>query len=216
MFWDEDNDLSAYAGTDAGSTPYYFVFQDSTGKCARAYGGAIGGGEALGAELITAFTNAPGGDAFETFTTSGVDITQAINNAGGWGVGNANAVNVVGNKLYKYTCNFTLNSGTAPIVGFSHVTAGIQSSFSKTMSTGAMTWYVTPNAVYEYFCFQTATTGATDFAALSNSLKEFTDVPVTGLHLMSTRNGTTRNMKDVDSGFNPNGIVKILIYRALP
>ncbi len=43
----------SYKGTDAGSTPYRFVFTDSAGKTAVAYGGALGGGEALGSELVT-------------------------------------------------------------------------------------------------------------------------------------------------------------------
>ena len=35
-------DLSAYEGTDTGSTPYRIVFTDSSGKTASAYIGALG------------------------------------------------------------------------------------------------------------------------------------------------------------------------------
>jgi hypothetical protein len=41
-----------------------------------------------------------------------------------------------------------------------------------------------------------------------------TEVPATGLHLMSAKNGTTRNMASVTSGFNPNAITLVKIWRA--
>ena len=44
------------------------------------------------------------------------------------------------------------------------------------------------------------------------SIKPYTDILATGLHLMSTKNGTTRNMASVESGFNPNTVVSVRIY----
>jgi hypothetical protein len=52
----------------------------------------------------------------------------------------------------------------------------------------------------------------TDVTLDNVSVKKLTDVPVTGLHLMSTKNGTTRNMANVETGFNPNAIVGVKIY----
>jgi hypothetical protein len=44
------------------------------------------------------------------------------------------------------------------------------------------------------------------------SSKKLTDVPATGLHLMSAKDGTTRNMATNETGFDPNDIVKVEIY----
>lgn len=51
MFFHDSIDFSAYAGTDAGFTPYYIQFEDNAGLVAAAYAGAAGGGETLGAEV---------------------------------------------------------------------------------------------------------------------------------------------------------------------
>jgi hypothetical protein len=50
-----------------------------------------------------------------------------------------------------------------------------------------------------------------DFSSTDNSLKKLTDIPATGLHLMSAQDGTTRNMASVETGFDPNTIVHVEI-----
>ena len=68
-------------------------------------------GEQLGSELITEFTN-NAGYAFETFVSNGVNITSAINTAGGASCySNTLGAGVVGD-LYKVVYTITINSGT--------------------------------------------------------------------------------------------------------
>jgi hypothetical protein len=57
--------------------------------------------------------------------------------------------------------------------------------------------------------------GATECSMTGFTLKQVTDVPATGLHLLSSKNGSTRNMFSVESGFNPNTVTRVNIYRAL-
>jgi hypothetical protein len=141
MFFHDSIDFSSYAGNDTDSTPYLFVFYDSTGKSAQAYAGAVGGGKALGAEINTG-----------TLTL---------------------------NTLYEITATEVNHFGTGLEVG-------------------------------EFF-----TSAGTETCDANNKVKAFTDIAATGLHLLSTKNGSTRNMKSVESGFNPLTITKVNIYRAL-
>lgn len=50
-FVDATTSLAAYAGTDAGSTPYYILLTDAAGKTAKAYLGAAGAGETTSEKL---------------------------------------------------------------------------------------------------------------------------------------------------------------------
>ncbi len=71
--------------------------------------------EELGAEKITDWVNYVGGNALETFTSSGKDITSAINTGSSYGGCNtATAIPVTGGHTYKVVINLTVNSGTTP------------------------------------------------------------------------------------------------------
>jgi len=80
FFWSSLN-LSSYAGTDLGSTPYYIEVLDVAGKKATGYIGAVGAGETLGSETLTGWTCFAPPFHFETFITSGKDITSAMETA---------------------------------------------------------------------------------------------------------------------------------------
>jgi hypothetical protein len=64
------SDLTGYVGQ-------VFKVNDGTGKYLYVKALAAGSGETLGENLISSWTNYVG-DAFETFTSSGLDVTQAI------------------------------------------------------------------------------------------------------------------------------------------
>lgn len=139
MFFHDSIDFSTYAGTDAGNTPYKFVLTDGSGNRAEAWGGAVGGGETLGASIATGTL------------TSG--------------------------RLYKITATEADHFGTGLVIG-------------------------------DYF-----TSDGTESCDANNTVEPLTDVAATGLHLMSSMDGTTRDMSLVESGFDPNNVTSVKIYR---
>ena len=64
----------------------------------------------LGSNLITSFTNGityP----FDTFSTSGNNISSAIETSGNWGGAASNSLNLTDGEIYKCTFDLTYNSG---------------------------------------------------------------------------------------------------------
>ena len=120
MFFHDTINFSSYAGNDSGNTLYIGVFYDSLGNSTRAFLGAVGGGEALGGEIITG------------------TLTEKT--------------------LYKITATETDHFGTGLAIG-------------------------------SYF-----TSAGTETCDTYNKVQAVTDVLSTGLHLISTKNGNTRNM----------------------
>lgn len=205
MFFHDSIDFSTYAGTDAGSTPYRLVFTDAAGKKAEAYGGAVGGGEALSAELITTWINGIT-DPMETLTVNanGKDLDAVINSTAN-GFANTNSLAPVG-RLLKI--NRTITSGTG--ISFFWTPGGVKNFGSNNL----VDVYHTANHASGEGHHSIYTSGACNFSQTTSS-KAITDIPATGLHLMSTMNGTTRNMASVETGFNPNTVTSVKIYHAL-
>lgn len=206
MFFHDSIDFSDYAGTDAGSTPYIAEFEDSAGKKAKAYLGAVGGGEALGSELIVNgdFSSSTGWSAGNSATVSGEVGNLPINASF---LRQSATVSVGSIHQCKIDIN-TISAGDTVNIYFANL-AYAKGTFS---STGSKSLYLTPyqaGAAY-YSVMKLGSTGA---AVVDNmSYKKLTDVPATGLHLMSTKNGTTRNMASVETGFNPNAIIGVTIW----
>lgn len=217
MFFHDSIDFSAYAGNDAGLTPYRFVFIDSAGKIATAYGGAAGGGEALGSESVTngdfslwTGDNPDGWDVF--FEDASNYITQDVGGARIVSNGTTyllmqQTVSQVEKSLYKALWSASVTAG-----GY---TVGLAVSGRGWDSAGR---YITEDAIHYYThigfasSLRFARVGTCDVIISDVSFKKLTDVPATGLHLMSTKNGTTRNMASVEAGFDPNAIVGVKIY----
>ena len=65
----------------------------------------------LGEELITGFVNGST-YAFDTLTTSGRNISAAVETSGDWAGAASNSLNLVEGEIYKCTFNLTYNSGT--------------------------------------------------------------------------------------------------------
>jgi len=203
MFFHDSIDFSSYAGTDAGSTPYKFVFTDDAGKQAVAYGGAAGGGEALGSEKIP----------------QPLDFTSGWNTAAGGSIIDSDSFEVIGSDG-GVTRGSVLQLGSIlkfSISGSVTATLRVRNASNNIgrvdipSGTFDTTFYSTMGSSSEVFYLSMSGAGnSADFTGLS--IKLLTDVPVTGLHLMSTKNGTTRNMASVDSGFDPNKIVKVEIW----
>ena len=214
FFWSSLN-LSAFAGTDLGYTPFYIEALDAAGKKATGYLGAVGAGETLGSELVTEWTNASAPNAYDTFTTSGKDITSAINSlgvAGEWAW--SNSTGILLQKLYKLVFVYSYTAGTNYIV---IGTGGENLSIREMAPGGTHTIYLT--------CVAEGTTkdkiqaynnsSLTSFSS-TYTLKEITDPPSTAVHIVSSLNGTVRNWASIASGFNPNTITSWKIDSVIP
>jgi len=213
MFFHDSIDFSSYAGTDAGDTPYRFVFTDNTGKIAEAWGGAVGGGEALGAECIISWNNTPD-YPYETLIVNGNghDIDSAINSSE-IGLAYSNTFGNIG-ELFKIVTNVTLNSGTLPRLQTKRDTGSANQVLHDQLRSDTIYWTwsisIVTGRIDNGLVFINDGT-LVDFSLLITT-KKLTDIPATGLHLMFTKNSTTRNMTKVDTGFNPNTIIKVQIY----
>lgn len=193
MFFHDSVDFSTYAGTDAGSTPYYFVFTDSSGKTSSAYGGAVGGGEALGPELIVAFDFTSGWTEF----LGGSIIDADSFNSGPSGMGIYKAITISGKIIYIAWAGTGVGAvavdASDPGMPVSINASGYRCPFHSSVLLKANV-----NQIVD---------------VTSLSCKALTDVPGTGLHLISTKNGIIRNMERVTSGFNRSGITSVKIYQ---
>ena len=224
MFFHDSIDWSTYAGDDAGVTLYEMVFEDVAGKCAMAYAAAQGGGESFDNELSADqwVNDDRAGNDFETLDdTGGRNITRATNTSGtglAYNGANRNGSSYLSftiGAIYKLGFDYTLYSGTS---------AGIVSTSGNYGSGNSHSWYADgalttgTYAKYKTIAYTSLNilTGigvASDFKWASFTLKKMLDIPTTGLHLVSAVGGTTRNMKSVDSGFDPNTVTKVRVYR---
>ena len=218
MFFHDSIDFSAYTGTDGGSTPFKFVLTDAAGRVASAYGGAVGGGESLSSELITGWTNGAAA-AYDTLTVNanGRDLDAVIQTtADTIPRAYTNEFMELG-RIYTVVVSYTLNSGEYPTGIFTKrlSSEGLSSTIVAPYADSTYFWTARVNpdngrtdaGLYFYHASNYLTNASAGF-----SCKSYIDVPATGLHLMSAKNGTTRNMASVESGFNPNTIVGVKIY----
>lgn len=205
MFFHASIDYSWAAGDDAGVTLYEMVFEDVVGKVATAYAAAQGGGESLSENKF----DDPGfADTSKWNKDTGWDVsggkgvaTGAVNNTF---IGQLNKLTVVGG-LYKQGAELTdYTSGAVFASSYGFVGPNIT-------SLGVFTSYQTQydRAGNPGFGSRGTSTLSIDSAFAYQVL----DIPTTGLHLVSAVGGTTRNMRSVDSGFDPNTVVKVRVYR---
>jgi len=218
-------DLSAYAGTDAGYTPYVIVFQDATGgDTAIGYLGANGTAETLsGSELLT-------NPSFDTNTT-------------GWSTYQGAIASVTGGQSNN-CCELTRVSGTLQTTSqtFTTVVKALYkiSTYIKSGSSGnEQYWLLLEDASTGLdWCLGIGTSSAswvqnvgyvvaldTDgrFILVKNSatagtmlfdetsVKQVTDCAATGLHVMSAKNGTTQSWYYISPTFGFNDAT--IIYR---
>lgn len=223
MFFHDSIDFSAYAGTDGGSTPFRFVLFDNAGLTATAYGGAAGGGEALGAENISnADFSAWTGDNPDSWVVFNEDannyITEHVsgaqlvsNDTSAVGMFQKVSSGLSAGSLYAQTINVTVN-----VLGWREkLSMPVGTDFTSATSRDSATFLrfltmVTDESITQ--TFYRHNDGSSDVIYTLCSFKKLTDVPATGLHLMSSKNGTTRNMASVETGFDPNAITGVKIY----
>jgi len=207
-------DLSAYAGTDLGSTPYSILLTDGTGKTARGFIGAVGAGgagpsgEGVGAELCAdpGFDNAGAWNPLSGWSISGSILT--VNTAIAYDFGcPAKSLAYTAQKLYVLGYNFKTKTSGGYYVRFT--ATPLYPHVSGTVGSG----YVYSTAI------SSGTTGSGYMAMAAGlvgtlddfSVKNVTDPPSTGVHIVSAYGGTTRAWANIESGFNPNAIVTAVI-----
>lgn len=209
FFW-SSLDLSPYAGTDLGYTPFRIVALDGAGKKAIGYIGAAGAGETL--------------SATEKFVDGGfADDTKWVCGAG-WSVagGVLGALNAVDTTSSRSFASVLVTVGAlykevATISGYStgafRFSDGLTNSLEYN-SNGAKTHYYTSRLDEAYLFFQAV--GTTTLNIDDASLKQVTDPPATAVHIVSSLNGTTRNWASIESGFDPNTIASWSINSVIP
>jgi len=223
MFFHDSTDFSSYAGGN-----YLFEFTDAAGKVATAYPSTVGGGEALGDEELSN----PSFDGGTSGWLAAVDCTIA-SVAGGQSNNCLEITRTGGSVQYirstdgnttsekgkLYKISIYAKSGTSGDEAFQASLA--PSSGTAIFATTTGSWvqhsgYSTHNYDGSSYWMngiskRSPTAGTMLFDEAS--VKPLTDVPATGLKLVSTLGGATRNMTSVESGFNTNTITKVEIYR---
>ncbi len=192
-------DISAFAGVEGSSTPYQVTVGDDGGKFAKGWAGAVGGGEALGGEIVTN----------GTFTA---DTDWTINSA---------TITIAGGELHFL--NTVNNRGIKQNAVASHNGELIKTSLDVANATGlAVKHYVfsdwTPVVIgsngthvdyilvgsdaVELKLWHWAGAGTADMDNFS--MKQVIDCPATALHIVNAKNGSTQNWTSIDAGFNYN------------
>lgn len=222
MFFDDNIDFSSYANSTR-----WLEFVDSGSKVAKAYAEDVGGGEALGTELIVAsddrdftvfanvrWTGASGGSVADG--TGKLEVTMDSSGSSGAGLAADKINNSVPNSLYKLAADIWRGTTTSTNVRMYSPATVVYKDITITASQVAYSFFYTTNTTNESFqIFCTASDSGTFFID-NASLKKLTDVPATGLHLVSAKSGSTRNMTSVETGFNPNAITTIRVKDVMP
>jgi hypothetical protein len=219
FYWDS-TDLSTYAGTDLGSTPYSIVLTDAAGKTARGFIGAAGAGETLGGELGINVS-------FDVDASSWLALNCTLAAIAGGQSGKCLEITRTGaipNSAYQ---NYTttplscllkasgyVKSGTSGDEAFSIRHEGVV-TFLSGISSGSWVQYMgyksSKSDCYWYLRKDTATAGTMLFDEVS--LKRVTEPPVTGVHIISAYGGSVRAWATIDSGFNPNTITTAVVTK---
>lgn len=172
---------------------------DSAGRQLVGYLSAQGAGETLGEEQLTSWSNFAG--YYETFETTGKDITLAINTSG-IGIGETNALALIG-QLIKATNTVTVNSGDGPTFYYEGLT-------EASLGAAHATYYITTNKNGCRFRIYNAT--ASSYSSMSTEkivLTPSTD----GCTIVSAKSGAVPNFALVTSGFTFNATSYTVIVR---
>jgi len=162
------------------------------------------GDTSLGSNLVTSWANR-GAVPYETFTSSGANITNAINTTGSSQV--HAEVNLEVGKQYEITVDLTLDSGTAPFVGFQDAVGGSGGSVdAQLLSAGENTITTVAVANDNFLMFNNNAT-TTEFSAVV-TLKEVLATDSQGSNDGSIYGATTT------TGYtsSPHGVVDPINY----
>jgi hypothetical protein len=215
MFFDEVVDFSDAVGK-------WLEFVTSTGKKAVAYASAVGGGLASETNYtfdfsadVDSWVLVDWGGATGTFAHS-VDkvafvITTAGDNTNRPQLRRTGITGVEADALCFFELDYIINSGNCALQGVLIGGSGYEGTGATLAGTDT---YVSPikNTMAEtYDRLALYFNGTKTFDSLWAGMryKHVTDVPATGLLLVSTAGGSTRNMASVESGFDPNDVTTV-------
>lgn len=211
-------------------TPYLGKFirvKDTGGKYAWGYIKAACGGEALGSDLFDAgagvFTS--GTYSWLIFGTNDIandtntlKITYVDNVSGAYlylkDAADLTADPTVG-TLYKLTLATKVNAGSVVNVIVSYVEGTTSTLITQTTMTAKEFYF---NARHATNCYlYTPNMEAGEIIWLDNLVfKPVTDLPVTGVTIVSTLGGATQSWTGQESGFNPNSLSLIEVRNRIP
>lgn len=206
--------LAGYVGVEGTSTPWKLVLRDSVGVATVGYIGAVDAAETLGGELVTNGTfdaNINGWTEFPLypFTTHvwQAGKLHAVSLITDDGIGTGPHFSTTAGKLYKVTFDLVVNSGTGPVCGIGETNVAWNFAFNNTsnMVSGSYTFYFTSiitSSVQEFIYWNQNLAG--DYTLDNISIQEVTHVGATGAHIVSAKDGSTRNWASIGTGFNYN------------
>jgi len=175
---------------------------DSAGRMLKGVLKAAGTGETLGNELITGWTNSLT-NPYETFTTSGKDVTSAVNSSD---IGTSNTNNCFSSrKLYYIVINTTINSGFS-----SHYRAYSSNSIIISSGAGEKSSYYTAASNDNYLGVYQSTIG--DWSA-TFTIKQVLTPSASGATIVSTKGGEVYNFTSKNSAFTYNASSYYVIIR---
>lgn len=228
FIWHTTVDLSSYIG--AGMV----ILTDSVGKQVKGYIGlTTPAGETLGSELTTNGDNEAAVVTFDedsdTRCTSAQDGTQTHGGSSSClltstddgdfrrNLFDTNESDTSNGALYKITAWSYCPSGQGSNRVVLLYNDGVSNFRNDKTTTDAFVqhgpYYFTPRTAFLVNLYAIGGSYLSgDIVYFDDiSFKQVTDPPSTGLHIVSTAGGTTRNWASVASGFNPNAISKIQI-----
>lgn len=219
--------LVGYIGVEGTSTPWKINVRDKEGNLTTGFVGAAGGGEALGSELLSNI-------GFETAGAGGVDVwanwtevagdgalaNETTNKHGGADAAKLTTGATANTQVYQ---NASVTAGTTYKLSFWMLGADGENGralvYDATASVDVwalavlsmnvytqFTWYATaPSGCSSLRLTLACPTTATAFCFADDvSVKAFTDCAVTGVHIISAKDGSTHNWTSIGAGFNYN------------
>lgn len=148
---------------------------------------------------ITGWTNSVT-NPFETFTSSGSQITSAINTTNN-GLCYTNILGLTGNRMYKVTVDITVTSGECKFYISDPNVTSVRSSTTTITSTGVHTIYLSTITVYDGCSLNLLTSINTNFAVNSISIQQSDAVAPTITAQLGTKSVTSSALSIVSGTF---------------
>ncbi len=211
----EGVDLSAFAGTEGSDTPYMLVLSDGS-KVAWGYIGAADAAEGLGADLfdVGAGVFTAGTYSWTTYGTNTIandantlKVTYVDNAAGALLYLRDTAdlsSNLTIGKLYKLTFDTKVGVGDNVTVSLWSSGYSVLSRVVTETDFTNVTWYFTADSANNMYIRQGFMGAGEDIWFDNIVLTEVTHVGTDAVHIVSTRNGSTRNWAGIGAGFGYN------------
>lgn len=186
--------LASYVGVEGTSTPWRMNVYDKAGVLSYGFVGEAGGGVTFGAELYT--NPAFGADANWTKGTSWAIGAGVATATAATSTLTEDAVDPTAGHLLRH--QVTITARTAGSIHFICDNAALTSYVMTVAAT--YTGYRTSQSTAVYGFGAAGASLSIDNA----SLKQMTECAATGVHIVSTKDGSTKNWTSIGAGFNYN------------